>query len=161
MSDQPLQPVSETQTRSVSSVFATDPKDAYWSSLNPKLPSEQALLFEARLGEIDSLGEALNSVFSIKHLLLHPVEFTTQTGEIRQGVRSVMISPEGDMLATVSEGVLSCLKFIVANAGQPPFVPPIKVTIKRKVLKNGHQLYQLIPLFEESEPTPTKGAKSK
>lgn len=130
--------------------------DDYWSSLDPLDPAQQMMLFNARLGEVDKLSGSINLEFDIEHILLHPIEVEGKEGEVLTLARAVIITPKGDMLGSVSGGVMRSLKLFCKMWGQPPWRPARRVKVIQMEIKGGKRMFLLQPVVMEVKPNAEK-----
>lgn len=97
---------------------------------------------------IDALEEKPQE---IENVILHDVEVVdTETGEITEAVRTVLITPKGEAFAAVSQGVINSLQMICnPNVfGPPPWSPPIKLEMIRVKTKKNFYAKRLVPVLK-------------
>lgn len=85
----------------------------------------------------------------IQDIIMHDGVFVDQeTGEKKQFVRTVLITPEGVACATTSDGVVQSLQEISQIFGPPPWRPAINLELVTQVTKQGFTVYSLLPVTD-------------
>lgn len=114
------------------------------TSYSPGNPEHGRLLFRA-INSDDHKGDwAKANVIETEHIVLHPWSKEDEaTGEVTEGTRVVLISPSGERVAMVSEGVAKALALACAFFGKPPWVPPIKFKVIEIPTAKGRRFYTL------------------
>lgn len=115
----------------------------YWCSLNPKVPAEADLIFQMRQGQALQLSEQINRPLAVVHILAHPVQVTTDQGELKDLVRFVFATQDGMFYACASEGVRQSLNLIFSLRGTPPYPQPLLVQAVNRKTRTGRTLMQL------------------
>lgn len=91
-------------------------------------------------------GDAVGAVIEIKYWFIHEVEFIDgDSKETVRTFRTVLIDPDGKMVAVVSQGVAKGVKLLHGQFGCNAIDPPFKAQITRTKTGNGRQFYQLVP----------------
>jgi hypothetical protein len=123
-----LVPVPEAQALVTSNAnplnpFVTDARQAaFWTSLPIATQEGKFMAQEAMSGEVESMDRWLNRVFIAEHALSHPfTKVDPESGEEFNGIRVVLISPAGDMVAFCSAGATRCLRRLAMMYGPPPW----------------------------------------
>lgn len=92
-------------------------------------------------GVADKLGETIN----LKDVLMHPVKFMDEnTGEMIDGVRTVLIDADGTTYGATSSGLFNALKQFFGIKGHPitwSEPKPIKIVEKRS--RKGFRFYTI------------------
>lgn len=119
-----------------------------WTSLDPTTPDGKAEIIRHMQGDdSEPVGEALNTVVEVEHVLVHRVEVTdTNTGELLDADRVVLIRPDGSSVAAVSQGIRNSLQLIVSLYGMPPFSPAMHLRVNQKTTRAGRRTYSLTPV---------------
>ncbi len=92
-------------------------------------------------------GEALKSdklmatPFLVQDLVIHRVTVNDQEVD-----RVVLVSPDGDLAAFVSEGILSCINQMREVLGDPPWKPPVRVKVVQVPTRSGFRTLNLVPV---------------
>lgn len=134
-----------------------------WSSLDLTKPDEAILFARAEQEECrdaDDLGEA---PVDICHVHFKSIPAREVQGELMPGyIRTVVISPDGSMVAFGSSGVVDSLRLFMTIRPDLPWVPPIRAVLARKKLPNGHRYYQLVGIDYglESKKEVSRGKKT-
>ncbi len=85
----------------------------------------------------------------IKDIIMHDATVIDQeTGEKRQCVRSVMITPDGVAFAATSDGVVQSLQELSQIYGPPPWEPAINLELVTTETARGYTVYSLLPVTE-------------
>ena len=96
-----------------------------------------------------SIGAMVGTPRLIKDIIMHDATVVDQeTGEKRQCVRSVMITPEGMAFAATSDGVVQSLQELSQIYGPPPWDPAINLELITTETKRGYTVYSLLPVIE-------------
>jgi len=146
--------------------ISTD-QPAFWCTLDKSIPANKRTILRAMQDcefNAESLLKACDGIFSVEHILSHPVEVTDkQTGEKIPTTRVVLIDPEGATCSFVSGGVMKSLQILADLYGVPPWKGGIKCRLVqfRTGIKN--LMYRLDPIdevlpgeTEETQPTRKK-----
>ncbi len=96
-----------------------------------------------------SIDGMVGSPRLIKDIIMHDATVIDQeTGEKRQCVRSVMITPDGVAFAATSDGVVQSLQELAQIYGPPPWEPAINLELVTTATKRGYVVYSLLPVTE-------------
>jgi len=94
-----------------------------------------------------SIDGMVGSPKPIKDIIMHDATVIDQeTGEKRQCVRSVMITPDGVAFAATSDGVVQSLQELSQIYGPPPWDPAISLELVTTTTKRGYTVYSLLPV---------------
>jgi len=132
-----------------------------WTSLDKTKPSDQAIMIKC-LGTADKRSDdVINQILNVRHILAHNVEMVnSQTGEVMQSVRIVLVTTDGETIGTVSKGIYSSLQSITSIVGVPPWDNGIRLRIKPQTTRNGFRTLVLEFLGLGAETSDEKkGAK--
>jgi len=130
-----------------------------WHSFNVKDPAQYALYQLATDGDSLSADDVINNELEIVHVYFCEAQWTNkETGEITDGIRTVLVDRHGDAVSFGSAGVVQSLKRIGAARGVPPWDPPVKMRVKQKPLENGKRWLWLEHVLDVLAP---KSAASK
>lgn len=87
-------------------------------------------------GNLADLADA-GEIISVEHFMIYPCQFEDQDGDMQEGVRCVLVTPEGKSYAAMANGVFSSLQKIAGVAGMAPWTPAIRVAPVRKKTRKG------------------------
>lgn len=135
-----------------------------FTSLDIATDQGKAQLLMAMQGENDALGDLVGEVVEVSHLVVHNVEvLDEQTGELLERDRIVIITPDGSMLAAVSQGIRKSVQLLTALYGLPPYTPALRVKVVQVNTRKGRRLYQLVPAVEvqTSDASKTTNARKR
>lgn len=105
---------------------------------------EAALEIYSAVSSAQSLSDHLNEVIDVANIVLQPVEITdNQTGEIRQMIRSILITDKGEAFSASSDGVQTSLKNLFSIVGNPPWNPAIPLKAVQRQGRNGYKFLTL------------------
>lgn len=114
----------------------------FWTSLNPKDDAEEPLIYQARQGDLEAVADKPGLEFDLKHVLMHITQISDAGGEVKDVLRIVLITSEGDCLGTFSTGVRDSLATLFGSRGYPPYNPPVRFKVAvRKTNKGFKQVY--------------------
>lgn len=122
-----------------------------WQTTMPnETPEERLRVLEVIEADAIKGRSMAGKVFEIRDYVCHPCRMTIEeTGEIAIGCRTVFPQPDGPPIGFVSMGILQSLGRIVeALKRQPPFDPPLKVTLKISSGRGPRIVYKLVPVME-------------
>lgn len=103
------------------------------TSLDITKPSERVKLLKAFQDCDARLTESVNLSIKAVDFVAHDVELTSkETGEVVQCTRLVVIDADGLTYECVSGTLLKSLQTVAFAYGQPPWTPPITLTVKTK-----------------------------
>lgn len=101
-------------------------------------------VLNARMGDPQGAEEFINTVIEIQHVVMHPVELLQEaTGEVVHEVRTILIDKDGGAVSFVSRGIVNDLMLLSQFYRPGPWMPPLKVKLKRKQLNGGRSTYKL------------------
>lgn len=102
----------------------------------------------AAIGAADCRGfdDVQESGIQIHQFYVHQVQFVDEkTGEVTEGIRTVLIPKVGPPFACVSDGIARDLAGIIRNFGFGPYDPPISVVPVAIKTRKGRRTYRLVP----------------
>lgn len=89
-----------------------------YCSMHPKTNEEKITLYNAINNPVAKLKDNVNIPISVRHVFAEDCQFTnTETGEVTEGVRVVLISDDGKSYSCASKGVVSSLTKLFAIFG--------------------------------------------
>jgi len=117
----------------------------YLTSLDMTTYKNKALVFNAVSAPDYQLIDFIGQKIAVEHLYAQSEEFTEEgTGEMTEGTRIILFTPQGESYSCVSGGVRRALSTLFARFGVPPYTPPLvlipqlvksKDNAMRKILK--------------------------
>lgn len=133
-----------------SSTFAEPASLQIWTSLDPTTPEGKAAIVGHMQGEsAEAIGDALNTIVEVANILVHRVEIVdTNTGELLEADRIVMIRPDGSSVACVSAGIRRSLQLICNLYSLPPWNPAMRLKVQQKQTRAGRRTYNLVPVVD-------------
>jgi len=123
---------------------------AVQSSLPTLTVEDRAKVLSMIEGDVTKGSDVINSKFSIRDYIAHPVEIVDpETSEVTDAVRILLITGDGIVIAFVSLGILKSMQRLVWQLGrQPPFDPPVWVTLKQQSTRGARRTFKLVPVTE-------------
>lgn len=101
-----------------------------YCSMVADTPEEKATLFNAMNNPDERIADHINETIAVKDLYCEVVQCVNQeTGEVSTCPRIVLIDDKGKSYASVSLGIYSAMKKLMAIYGQPTWDKPIKVKV--------------------------------
>lgn len=89
---------------------------------NDGKPATQARIFNAINDNTASIKDMVNKVLIVTDLMAFPVSLlNSQTGEMEDAIRVVLITKDGNSYGSVAKGVFSSLQSIIAICGVGPW----------------------------------------
>lgn len=130
-------------------------------SIVPATTLDKHLLYRAATGDGEPLDSVLNTVIKVRHIVLQPIEYLSSfTGELSQGIRTILVTVDGKILFTVSSVVADCAEKLMAAFGKPEWIEGIDVRpVNRKSLKGRGFLFLELASVPTSETQTTKKGK--
>lgn len=149
----PAAPPAHPHTRDL--VFSTFP------SVESMTRAQRVALYNAMSAEGESLEEHCGETLQMINAVGVAVRMTSdKTGEVRDCVRSVIITTDGQYYTAVSEGIIRALDRIALYVEQPPWSEPIAVIPRLRKTRQGYRVLTL-ELAEDAEPEPAPERKKK
>ncbi len=100
--------------------------------------------------EVSSGDEWAGKEFDLKYWLIHSARINGKTpGEVIDALRTVLVSPDGEAIAFVSDGIAIALQRMVRHIGMGPYVPPIRVKVVKIKTRNGNTYFKIEPAVVE------------
>lgn len=123
-------------------------------------PRKRVRLLTQATGPKDLTSEELETrVFQMRYWAVHTVEMVDRkSGEVTKNLRVVLISPTGEVVAFVSQGVVQSLGFFVSELGPGPYDPPLPVRVKAG--RTAANMRVLSLTLADDEPEQPAGGKS-
>lgn len=101
-------------------------------------PEDKALIFNAANNPTHKVNDFINKKIMLKDVYAETLELVDEeTGELASAPRIVLIDENGEAYESVSVGMFSALKKLVAIFGEPTWEPSIPVVVKQEKVKNG------------------------
>lgn len=98
--------------------------------------------------------EWIGKEFQIRYWFRHWVDLAQEDGSTKSAQRTVLISPHGEMIGFVSDGVSNSLDLLRTYLGDGPYEQPVVVVIVQVKSKGGRKFLALEPAPERSETKP-------
>lgn len=118
-------------------------KQKFETSLNLETLMGKALAANCMTGS-DYKGDDLKgAVFFVKDYFVHEIQMEDDDGEMKTQRRTVLINPDGETLAFVSEGVAMGLSNLISLYGPGPWSPPLPVRAKNSKTRKGYNTINL------------------
>lgn len=148
------QPMAETEkylpVRPVDALMGKTGID-FWTSLDAKNESEEPLIYQARQGDLEALADKVGFEFECKHVLMHLASKELENGEVKELLRIVLVTPDGECYGTFSSGVRDSLATLFATRGYPPYSPAIRFKVSVKKTGKGFKMLRLDRVFALKE----------
>lgn len=101
-------------------------------------------VFNATQSQDSKAKELIGLPLPVENFVIHPVEFVArETGEIKPGLRTVLIMENGERVSCCSDGVVNGLRNLVRQIGAPPWRPACLLLIKEENTSFGNRTYIL------------------
>lgn len=122
--------------------------DAFALDLWTSLPQDKpARILQAMQGDSIPLANVLGETLRVEHILAHRVELVDEeTGEIDEGGRIVLVTPDGKQYSCVSKGVLASLKAIMHYYGTPPWPKGLSLKVVQTATRGNRRVFKLLPV---------------
>ena len=121
--------------------------------------------FAFRMKCINASGggdSAVGQIIDVRHWLIHEVEFTNEeTGEAVKTLRTVLVKPDGDAVAFVSQGVAGGIRQIHSEFGLEPLDPPLRCRVEQRSTSKKRRVYVLIVVPDVEKAADPKPAEAK
>ena len=124
-------------------------KDFVWQTSLPADTVEQRREIVRIIQDDMIVGRTMvGETFPIKDYICHPCTLTLEeTGELAEGVRTLLITPDCKSIGFVSRTIIESLQRVLKAEGRlPPWDPPIWVRLKMTTSKGVRVVYKLIPV---------------
>lgn len=110
-------------------------------SFDVKTQEDAIRLYNAMNSPEIRLNQMINKTINMVDAVLVPCALTnSETGEIQNGVRSIIIDDKGHSYSATSTGIMTSLRNLNAVFKTLHFEPPLKVTVKQVSVKKGNTL---------------------
>lgn len=108
--------------------------------------AEKIALYNAIANAENAIGDLINETIEVEHMIAHPTKLVDEeTGEVRDLIRVVLVSPEGVGYHSMSSGVVESMKRICQIVGEGPWTDePLKIKIKQVNTKSGNRTFNLV-----------------
>lgn len=128
-----------------------------WSSLpHSQLPT---IVMAMQGGTAKQVGDCIGDTIKVRDVVAHRIQVVdTDTGELIDADRIILLSESGEMYAAVSVGMRKSLQVLMQFFGMPTWTPALTVQIRQVNTKRGFRTYTLIP---QDNPDDWKAARAK
>lgn len=108
--------------------------------------AEKAALYNAISNAEHAIGEMIGETITVEHMIAHPTQLVDEeTGEVRDLIRLVLVSPEGEGYHSMSGGVVESMKRLCQIVGQGSWTDePLQLKIKQVTTKQGNRTFNLV-----------------
>lgn len=156
-----LVPVDKEGAINVYASEALDPRQGggqIWCSLVPTNDAERVALHKAFVGQVPRISTIPGQTINVTNIGRQAVTMVdSNTGEIVQGVRTILFTDDGKLYSCVSEGIGKSLGMIFRLWKQPPWNPPLPLIMREMPVGGGKRFYYV----EVDEQAFAKGGKRK
>lgn len=103
------------------------------------VPADRKALFSATMKSDMTFEDMVKERIAVRHIMVHRVpRVSPETGEIRDGLRVAILTPDGVVISGGSETVLRSLLLAIQIADRKaPFDPPLQFTVRSEDRKAG------------------------
>lgn len=109
----------------------TEQRDSF-CSMAANSPEEKANLFNATNNPAHRIADHINATINVKDVFCEIVPVTnSETGEVSQCPRVVLIDDKGEGYQAVSFGVFSAIKKLMQIYGTPTWEPAIPIKVQQ------------------------------
>lgn len=124
--------------------FAEPARGQVSTSLDMSTEAGQDTVFDA-LTNAEPLADHLEEPIALKDIVFQGVELTSsETGEIVEATRTILIAEDGKGYATVSGTVIADLRTLVSIKGAPnTWAAPQNIMLKEVKSKSGRRFYKI------------------
>lgn len=125
----------------INDLFSTG---SFYCSMPCKTPQEKKTLFNIQSGETERISDYINEIINLKDVYVQMIQIAdSQTGELIDTCRIILIDNDKKGYACVSLGIYSSLKSLFALYGTPEhWEKPIKIKFKNRTKSDGkHTFY--------------------
>jgi hypothetical protein len=150
---------SELITESVSNGVASWEREQNRVLTNFTGDARESFAFRMKCINAAGGGDAsVGKVIPVRNWLVHEVEFTNEeTGEVVKTFRTVLVSPDGEAVAFVSQGVANGVRQIFSEFGTEPLDPPLLCRVEQRSTSKKRRVYVLI-VVPDADTTPAQPA---
>lgn len=115
-----------------------------WSTFEGETQADKLKVLAA-LTNAEPIADNLNKKFNLANFVVQATSITdTETGELEDVVRTVLVDDKGKAYAGVSNGLVKALENLVGILGHPSkWDAPIPVEVTEVRGRNGHRFYTL------------------
>ena len=152
----------EIITEPVTNGLATWEREASRALTNFKGTPRENFAFRMKCINASGGGDAaVGQIIEVRNWFIHEVEFTNEeTGESVKTLRTVLVSPDGEAIAFVSQGVAGGIQQIHSEFGLEPLDPPLRCRVEQRSTAKKRRVYVLIVVADpETKPAETKPTK--
>jgi len=155
---------SEIVTESVTNGLATWEREQHPVLTNFNGTPRESFAFRMKCINAAGGGDsAVGTIITVRYWLVHEVEFTSEeTGETVKTFRTVFVTPEGNAISFVSQGVANGVRQIFSAYGTNELNPPLRCRVEQRATAKKRRVYVLIVLDDETgEPAEAPAATRK
>jgi hypothetical protein len=117
------------------------------TSIDVSSASGRRALFDCVEGDSEDSGQWINQEIAIEHVFFHVVQLDNdETGETRNCIRTVLITPDGKRIKFVSVGIVKALQLAAYAFGPLPWSPPRVFVLHNLQGKGKHKRLTLHPV---------------
>lgn len=111
----------------------------------PETRAERVAVLNASQCPKYKISDFINKQITVVNVRFEKTAFVDdETGEYTEGVRTTLITPEGEGISCASSGVVRSIIGIVNEFGEPTKDEPYKLNVRQIETKNGNRYYQLL-----------------
>lgn len=105
---------------------------------------DEKLKLLAAIADAESLVDHLGEIIEVQDIIIQPIELEDMaTHEMVKTNRIVLITPDGDAYASVSNGIETAVKNLFAVFGKPSWYPAIPLSAVKKRGRKGFEFTTL------------------
>lgn len=108
---------------------------------------EQMFVFTSKCtgSEVLPGGDYIDEVIDLSYWYVYPVQFEDGMGEVKAGIRTVLVTADNRVFGFGSTGIASSLLRALQAYGPGPWLDPISLRITQTTTKRGHRFFRLEP----------------
>lgn len=115
-----------------------------WSNFPSDKKQRWQLISRATGANVQAGDDWIGKEFDVRYYFAHTVRFNgKEEGEFIDGIRTVLVDPDGKMIAFGSDGIAQSLSLLVQCFGTDMFEPPVRVKVTRQKTRSGNQIFKL------------------
>ena len=105
---------------------------------------EKKLVFNVLQGKLEPLSEQVGKAIDWTHYVCERGMITNpETGDVRMGVRLVVIAEDGKRFFTVAQSIIAAIDRVVSFWGEGPYDPPLSFKLSEAKTGKGRNWYHL------------------
>lgn len=110
------------------------------------------LMFSAESEDCMKASDNINKTMLVEYWYAHQVQINQRDGNMVDGIRCVLISPDGNCVSAVSIGLASFVARLATFFGQDAIKPPMAVQIRQANVNGGFKMLKFEPLVGKKAP---------